>query len=429
MDRALKFLVVDDDEIDRMLVRRSLKKAGFGSEIVEVDDAEHALKAMQSTAFDFCFLDYLLPDSDGLSLLRSLREIGFEAPVVVLTGQGDEEIAVELMKAGASDYINKSTVKPERLKQTVENALRLHRAEKLIDTTQKDLRRTNELLRQKNEVLEHQKQQIQEKNQKLIEAARIKSEFMATVSHELRTPMNSIVGFSQVLERATYGELNGKQGQIVDRILSNSQQLQALIDDLLDFSKIGAGNLRLQPAKLIIQKLVVEALEACRLSAAGKNIQLETEYKLRNPEIFGDSVRLKQILANLLTNAIKFTDTGTIRVWIDERVTYEVDDNSNKTDSDIDEFKWLVLGIQDTGIGIEKSRQSIIFDAFRQLDQSITRKRGGTGLGLAIVRSLTELMGGHINLESTPGEGSTFEVCLPRHLPKNSTTPTKTVLI
>ncbi|MGD1851914.1 MAG: ATP-binding protein [Cyanophyceae cyanobacterium] len=432
LDQALRFLVIDDDEIDRMLVRRSLRKAGFKSEIVEIDDAEKTLSAICNAVFDFCFLDYLLPDSDGLSLLRSLRESGFNAPVVVLTGQGDEEVAVELMKAGASDYINKSTVTPERLKQTVDNALRLYRAENLIKETQRDLRTTNELLRDKNEVLKRQKQEIQEKNRELIEVARIKSEFMATMSHELRTPMNSIVGFSQVLERRTYGKLNAQQGQMVERILSNSQQLQALINDLLDFSKIGAGNLRLQPKKLNLQKLIGEITEDFRPVALEKRIEIYTNYNLENPEVISDSVRLSQILTNLLTNAVKFTDSGSIRVWIESKnINPQVEsggDRGVEKEAGDRHNEWLILGVQDTGIGIEKDRQALIFDAFRQVDQSMTRKRGGTGLGLAIVRSLTEAMGGHIELQSTPDQGSEFKIILPRYLPKDLKDSSNTLL-
>ena len=410
MQQEIRFLVIDDDEVDRTLVRRSLTKAGFIANITEAASAEEALTLIHHHSFDFGFLDYLLPDSDGLELLLALREAGLGVPIVVLTGQGDEKIAVELMKAGASDYLTKSLVKPERLKQTVENALRLYRAEQLIEETQANLRETNELLRQKNELLEQQKQQIQAKNQALIEAARVKSEFMATVSHELRTPMHSIIGFSQVLDRQVHGSLNEKQSKMVGRILKNSQQLQVLIDDLLDFSKIGAEGIRLQPTPFNIHDLIAETVGDIQRSAERKNIELKAEYLLTNPQVINDPVRLRQVLSNLLTNAVKFTNEGHIRVSISSghRALENHEDNRFSD--------WLILGVEDTGIGIDPIHQPVIFNAFLQIDQSMTRRKGGTGLGLAISQSLVELMGGHIELQSTPGQGSHFQIIFPRRL-------------
>lgn len=149
MDQKLNFLVVDDDQVDRMRVKRSLEKAGFDLEITEAYSAEMAIELLQQKSFDFCFLDYSLPDSDGLVLLTTLREQHLKIPLVVLTGQGDEQIAVALMKAGATDYLNKSAVRPDTLRETVNRALRLYKAEQYAQFTEEKLRVTNELLLQK----------------------------------------------------------------------------------------------------------------------------------------------------------------------------------------------------------------------------------------------------------------------------------------
>ena len=408
MNKKLRFLVVDDDEIDRMTVRRSLTKAGFNLEIEEACDAEHAIQLVTEQSFDFGFLDYMLPDSDGLTLLKELRCKGFTQPIVVLTGQGDEQVAVDLMKAGASDYISKSTVEPQRLRKTVTTSLRIYRAERQTEKVEAKLRANNELLKQKNKVLKAQKQRIEDQNQKLIEAVRLKSEFIATISHELRTPMNSVIGFSQVLERQVHGELSDRQLEMVNRILTNGHQLQALINDLLDFSKIGAGGMQLQVTSLDLHQLVRETVADFRAMASKKSLALTFQCDLDDVQVVNDAVRVRQVLTNLLSNAIKFTDVGEIHVGISP---------SEPLDPEASEPQPCIsISVSDPGIGIIAEQQENIFDPFRQLDQSITRKRAGTGLGLAITQSLVRLMGGRIQLDSTVGQGSTFTVIVPRYV-------------
>lgn len=416
MDKKLRFLVVDDDEIDRMQVRRSLKKAGFNAEVAEACNAEHALSLVRDTHFDFGFLDYKLPDSDGLTLLNTLREQGFIQPIVILTGQGDEQVAVELMKAGAADYISKGTVEPQRLKRTVNSALRVYRAECSAERAEAKLRANNKLLKKTNAMLRQQKQQIEQQNIQLVEAVRLKSEFIATVSHELRTPMNSIIGFSQILERQTHGQLSDRQLEMLNRITNNGHQLQTLIDDLLDFSKIGAEGMQLLPTAFDLNQLVAETAAEFRILADRKQLDLVLDCQLQDTQVTNDPVRVRQILTNLLSNAIKFTDQGEIRLCLSSHTPNAK--NPEPEDAGIDPH--VVLTVMDSGIGMAPEQQASIFDPFRQLDQSITRKRAGTGLGLAIVHSLVELMGGCIELDSDLDQGSTFRVILPRHIPQSN---------
>jgi signal transduction histidine kinase len=419
MDQKLNFLVVDDDQVDRIRVKRSLEKAGFDLEITEACSAEMAIELLHQKSFDFCFLDYSLPDSDGLALLTTLREQQLKIPLVVLTGQGDEQIAVALMKAGATDYLNKSAVKPDTLRETVNRALRLYKAEQYAQFAEEKLRITNELLRQQNETLKQQTQKIEAQNRELVEAARLKSEFMATVSHELRTPMNSVLGFSQVLQQQIHGKLNEQQLKMVSRIVNNSQQLQRLIDDLLDFSRIDAGGLQFKLSRFDVCHLMTEIVDEFRPMADQKSIVLTIDYDLNLTQIIHDPVRLKQILTNLLSNAIKFTDSGKVRVWLSPYQSME-SSTKKKADSSLELVEqppaWMILGVQDTGIGIDLAYQDSIFDPFLQLDQGLTRKQAGTGLGLSIVTSLVKLMGGYIWLRSVMGKGSTFEVVLPCNL-------------
>jgi signal transduction histidine kinase len=399
MNEKLKILIVDDDEVDRMAVRRALSKAGFDLEIVEKEDSETALASLKKGKFDCIFLDYRLPDRDGLELIKDLRLMGIKVPSIVLTGQGDEQVAVEMMKAGASDYLSKSKVSPEALSQTLRNAIRIHQAEMEAEKANQRLRESNELLIQQNQELESQRQQIEQQNQQLIEASRLKSQFLANMSHELRTPMNSIMGFSQLLLRQYPDPLSQKQLDMVKRIFNNSQNLMTMLNEVLDFSKIEAGRLDLKVEKFDLTELVIFTTEEIRSLAMEKNLDLEMDFELENSLVVNDRTSLRRILVNLLSNAIKFTDYGYVKIKVWEQTKERI-----------------ALAVEDSGLGIAEENRELIFEAFRQADQTITRKHSGTGLGLAIVRSLVNMMEGRIVLKSVLGKGSTFLIELPRHV-------------
>ena len=400
MTDPYNILVVDDDEVDRMAVGRALKKAGVPMKLAEAGDSASAIATLQQNMFDCVFLDYRLPDQDGLELIKHLQLIGLKVPLVVLTGQGDEQIAVEMMKAGASDYLSKSRVSPETLSYVFRNAIRVHQAEMKAAIANQQLRESNELLRRKNQELARQQRQIELQNQKLLEVSRLKSQFLATMSHELRTPMNAIMGFSQMLLLERYGSLTFQQKDMVERIFNNGQNLLTMLNEVLDFSKIEAGHLTLNLTKFNLSQLVAITVEELRSLAVEKNIELHLETHLKNALIINDQNYLQRILINLISNAIKFTDNG--GVWV---TVGQVND-------------CIEILIKDTGIGIDPQHIQTIFEAFRQVDQSLTRKHSGTGLGLAITDSLVKIMQGTISVESKLGEGSLFRVTIPRNIKK-----------
>lgn len=400
MNDVLKILIVDDDEVDRMAVRRALSKAGFEMEIVEAEDISTALATLNNLQFDCAFLDYRLPDGDGLELIKHLRFMGVKVPSIVLTGQGDEQIAVELMKAGASDYLSKSRVSPESLSRTVRNAIRIHEAEMETEKAHRRLRESNKLLKEQNQELDLQRQQIELQNQQLIEASRLKSQFLANMSHELRTPMNSIMGFSQLLLRQYPDPLSKQQLDMVNRIFNNAENLMTMLNEVLDFSKIEAGRLELKVDRFNLAELVTLTTEEIRSLAVERNLDLQMDMELENPFVVNDRTNLRRILVNLLSNAIKFTASGYVKIKVWER------------------RESVAIAVEDSGIGIAKEDFELIFEAFRQTDQTITREHSGTGLGLAIVRSLVQMMEGEISVESQLGKGSTFSVELPRNVVK-----------
>ncbi len=238
---------------------------------------------------------------------------------------------------------------------------------------------------------------MQLQNLQLQEAARLKSHFLAVMSHELRSPMNAIIGFSQLLLRYPDQSLNTSQANMVQRILNNGKHLLTLIDDILDFSKLEATGLQLQPAEFDLTELVTATAEELRSLSEQKNLALQVQLNLENPYVVNDSTRLRQVLVNLLSNAIKFTDSGSVHLKVWELAPDRI-----------------AIAVKDTGIGIAEADIQHIFDEFRQLNQSLTRRHGGTGLGLAITQRLVSLMQGKITVESQLGEGSTFRVELPR---------------
>ena len=417
-EEQFSILLVDDDEVDRMAVKRALKKAGLTANLMEAENGEDAIAKLkvrdnnlvavsktngfssainQPINFDLILLDYLLPDIDGLHLIAKLKALNLDFPIIVLTGQGDEEIAVEMMKAGAADYLVKSKIEPDNLAKAIRNAIRLHKAEQEVELANQRLRASNELLLLKNQELERQQQQIKLQNIQLQKSYNLKSEFLATMSHELRTPMNAILGFSQLLLRQYPEPLSEQQQNLVQRIFNNGKNLLDMINEMLDFSKIEAGKLELNPQKFELNYLIKLTVEELRSLAIQKQLELITDINLTDPYLIQDSNLIKRILINLLSNAIKFTESGTVTVKAGE-----IDGNK------------IAISVTDTGIGIAPEDRDKIFQAFRQADQTFTRQHSGTGLGLAITQSLVKMMGGEISLDSNLGQGATFTVQIPR---------------
>lgn len=398
IDRPLRILIVDDDLADRMLIRRVLKSTNLDvSDIREADCGEAAIADLANHPYDCVFLDYRLPDLDGLQLIQKLRHEGFTLPLIVLTGQGDQEIAVELMKAGASDYVVKSRLNGDLIAQCIRSALRIYEAEEAVRQAQKEIQLTNALLLQQNQALEEHRRQIQRQNVEVVRASRLKSEFLATMSHELRTPLNAIIGFSQLLLRRREEIWTDQQSEMVNRINSNANNLLTLLNEILDFSKLDARRLELRPEPVNLEILAKDTIAEMQSLAEQKSLPLDLEIQLDQPIITNDPARLRQVLTNLISNAIKFTDQGRVKLSVSE---VEPDQ--------------LLIAVADTGRGMAQDELNYIFEAFRQVDQSYTRKHTGTGLGLAIVDAIVALMGGTISVESAPGQGTTFYVCLPR---------------
>jgi signal transduction histidine kinase len=272
--------------------------------------------------------------------------------------------------------------------------------------------------------------QIEAQNAQLLEATQLKSQFLANMSHELRTPMNAIIGFSQVLLRQRRDALSSSQVDMVERILRNGKNLLDLINDILDLSKIEAGKMEAHPEIFNLDELIHHTCESLQPLASVKSLNFVFENHIGTCAIYHDSIRIKQVITNLVSNAIKFTDSGEVSVELTyaeisntgldmpaSEITTDLNDPSSE-EVQISPFATsnILISVRDTGIGIEPEFQRTIFEQFRQVDQSSTRKHGGTGLGLAITEQLVLLMGGTISVESIVNQGSTFTVELPPRL-------------
>jgi signal transduction histidine kinase len=227
-------------------------------------------------------------------------------------------------------------------------------------------------------------------------ASKAKSDFLANMSHEIRTPLNAIIGFTEILEDQIFGTLNKKQNRYVQNVLNSSRHLLDLINDILDFSRIEAGKLELDDEIFILRETVQNAMIGFEMRAQERGLDLTCSIADNLPPMLvGDSSRLMQVLINLIGNAIKFTETGSVSLIV-----------SQKTQTDLDTL--LLFEVHDTGVGIPKDKHRTIFEAFSQADTSTARQFGGTGLGLAISSQIVDMMDGHIWVESEVGTGSQF---------------------
>lgn len=239
--------------------------------------------------------------------------------------------------------------------------------------------------------------QIQFQNLQLVEADRLKSQFIATLSHELRTPMQAILGFSQLLQRYFHPQIDSQPLGMLHRIIHNGHSLLSMIEEMLDYARLEANRMQLHLEPFDLAELASITAEELRSLAEQKGLELQVNLPQLSVLTVNDSTRVRQIIVNLLSNAIKFTETGRVilEVW------------------ELPESRVAIV-VRDTGIGIALADQENVFKTFWQVNQTTTRRQGGTGLGLSITHAIVQIMQGEISLDSQPEQGSTFRVELPR---------------
>jgi signal transduction histidine kinase len=380
-DYPTMVLLVDDQSIIAEAVRRSLA----GEEDINFHYCPNPLEA-QSLAHQLrptvILLDLVMPELDGFTLVRRLRDdpLTKNVPILVLSIQDDPTTKSEAFSAGADDYLVKL---PNRIELIAR--IRYH-TRGYVGQLQRD--EAYRALRESQQELVDSNTTLLSLNQKLEDATKAKSEFLANMSHEVRTPMNGVIGMTAMLAET---ELNPEQRDYVETIRTSAEALLTIINDILDFSKIESGRLDIESHPFEIRNCVEESLELIAPKAAEKGLDLACVIDEEVPVmVYGDVTRLRQILVNLVSNAVKFTAQGEVVVEV------------------FNHQRGLHFCVRDTGIGIPQEKHDRLFKSFSQVDGSTTRQFGGTGLGLAICKRLTELMGGRIWVESVEGQGSKF---------------------
>jgi len=412
-----KILVVDDSLTYLEEVAGQLRQEGYA--VVLAHSGEEAIELLAAEAVDAILLDMVMDGLSGKDACRIIKNTAAwrDIPLIIHSAREERVAMIEGINAGADDYVTKAAdieVLRARLRAQLrrrqfedENrGIREQLLEKEMEAA--ETRAARELaesraqllaeLQQTNAALLRANHEVELQNRHIEAANRLKSEFLANMSHELRTPLNAIIGFSELLHDGQVSPTTPRHHEYLGHILTSAHHLLQLINDVLDLAKVEAGKMHFEPRAIDPSKLVREVLTVLQGGAADKRIRIESSLDPTLTVVELDPARLKQVLYNYVSNAIKFTPEGG-RVTVRTRQDGEA---------------WFLLEVEDTGIGIASEDLGRLFVEFQQLDAGPDKRYVGTGLGLAFSKRIVEAQGGEVAVRSTIGQGSTFSARLPR---------------
>ncbi len=404
MDKE-QILVVDDVDSIRSFITINLECEGY--EVFQAARGQEALKLIESIFFNLVILDIMLPDIDGLQILKFIRKVSPETMVIMVTGYASLDSSITAMKEGAFSYIIKPFELSELLitmrKALDKQRLSMENKQLLEELTRanKDLESSNVLLeekvRERTKELEMLNQDLNKANIELKRLDKLKDELVSLVSHDLKSPLTAIIGYASTIQYKSIEDMGEEKiKDYTDRILNQSFRMLNLINDILDEQKIKEGKMTLNGEVTDLGEIGKECFEEMKILASEKNLDYTVEIEPDLPATFLDKSKIRQVIINLLSNAIKFTPgEGEIRLRV-----YK---GKNK----------LWVSVIDTGPGIEKSRQDELFKEFKKFKTPDGKEHEGTGLGLSICKKIVNLHGGKIWLQSEEGKGSKFSFLLP----------------
>jgi signal transduction histidine kinase len=380
MPEKVNILFIEDSETDYLLAWQLFNHNQIS--LTRATTLAEGIDQLRAHQFDLILLDLGVPDSHGITTLHKISTLVEQhPPIVVFTGSDDEASIIEALQNGAQDYLVKGDIDKKTLERAIRYSIERHRIDR-------ELRGANDELIQLNK-------QLSLSRDEAIKANELKTQFVANISHEIRTPMSGILGLAELLA----DDVEGENKEIANLIFQSAKNLMTLVNDLLDLAKVEAGKVEITNEHFNIRKLGDDVCAVFQHAAANRKLKLiSTVDDSVAVEGYGDSNRIRQVLQNLVQNAIKFTDSGSVELLVENAK------RSGRND--------VRFAVRDTGNGISMEDQKKLFQLFVQVDGSTKRRHSGTGLGLALSKRLVELMGGEIGVESKVGAGTTFWVIL-----------------
>jgi signal transduction histidine kinase len=391
-----RILVVDDQKPNVDLLEQILDMQGYRN-VIGTTDSRQVAGICQASEPDLVLLDLHMPRLSGLEVIEQLRRPASEdsyLPILVLTADITPEAKRHALQIGASDFLSK----PFDVTEVLLRVRNLLETRHLHLQVQNHNRRLEEIVRERTRALEAAREQLVRKNEELSlalvrasEVAELKSQFLANINHEIRTPINGILGMVDLISESP---LNADQRECTEMLKTSADSLVKLMNGILDVSELGAGKLRIEKRSFDLRVLLEEVPAVYRIRAQAKGLKFTAPAPAAIPRfVGGDPARVRQVLDQLLSNAIKFTESG--RVSLSAEIVHET---PNAT-----AIKFVV---EDTGIGITEEQRTRLFEVFVQGDGSSTRRYGGTGIGLTLSKQLVELLGGDIGVDNLPAGGT-----------------------
>ncbi len=375
---AITALIIDDDPADAELLSLQFKKIP-GMRNLHCASVEEALSTLDAEKVDIVLIDYLLGSETGLEAMHRLWANGHILPVILITGQGDEAVAAEAFKNGATDYLIKDRLTWEGLRRAIGNALEKHHLRQVVEEKRQRIERSNRELRSKNEEIQS---------------------FYHTLSHELKTPLTSALEFISIVLDGLGGPVTDKQRDYLQIAERSCDLLRTYINDLIDVTRVETGKLSLRMVPTDITKLLDYVVRSLGPQSESAGITLSFETADLAAETSCDADRISQVVSNLLSNALKFTpEGGSISV------RHEVDRERGD----------LVISVTDSGRGIAADQQKRIFERLYQVRADDVGSAAGIGVGLHLCGELVRMHGGDFEVKSELGHGSTFSFGLPLH--------------